>query len=386
MKKTIKIIALLSLSISATALMAEDNQAKKYPIETGKISYEIKGSGDVMGMVKTETIGKKRIIFNNFGMNELTEENEIEKTTQGGKTKIKKHHTLKHVKGSIIYSVKFDDKRIMRLKNPAAGAMGQLFGGGSGDMAAEGEAMLKKMGGKKTGSDEVAGQKCDIWELMGTIQCIYKGIPLRVVTNVMGIKTTEVATKVEFGIDVTKEDFKLPDYPVFNMDMDDLTAGKMPKELDKNKLDEMDKKAEAQANKESKDMQEGFKAMTEAAEKAGIKKGEKATKNQQEAMMKNLQNAIFPKMKKQILQEAEMMNFGAKCLGVAETLADANNCTKEANEKFPSDDGLNGFDEWNPQIKQEALSEASQFGKAQDCIKASKNMGELQKCMPEEQR
>jgi len=70
--------------------------------------------------------------------------------------------------------------------------------------------MLKKMGGKKIGSDKVAGYSCDVWELMGTKQCLYKGIPLKIESDVMGIKSVEIATKAEFST-VTNKDFKLPD-------------------------------------------------------------------------------------------------------------------------------------------------------------------------------
>lgn len=381
MKTTLKLATILSLSISTSTLMAAENQAKKYPIETGKISYEIKGSGNVMGMLKTEIIGKKRVIFNNFGMNELTEKSKIKKTTHNGKTETKKYHTLKYAKGTITYSVDFDKKQIIRSENPM-GAMGQLFGGRS--MADSGEAMLKKMGGKKIGTDEVAGQKCDIWELMGSKQCIYKGIPLRIITDVMGMKNTEVATKVEFDIDVSKEDLKLPDFPVYDYNLDNMMKNGKPKPLDKSMLDELDAKAEKQAAKESADMQEAFKMMAEASKKAGIKEGEKATESQRKAMEQNMKNAVFPMMKKRILDQAAMMDFGKECFSAADTVEDANKCTKQAEEKFPSGD-LKTFDEWNPEIKKELLIDMDKFLGSIDCIKAANDMGGLEKCMPREE-
>ena len=384
MKTTLKIATLLSLSISASILMAEENQAKKYFIENAKISYEIKGSGNVMGMMKTETIGKKRLIFNQFGMNELTEENKIEKTTRDGKTEIAKNHTLKYLKGSIIYSVDFENKRIMRSKNPGM-ALAQLFSGGN-NMAEAGEAMMKKMGGKKTGTDEVAGTTCDVWELMGTKQCIYKGSPLRIESNIMGIKTTEVATKAEFDIDVTKDDLKLPDFPVYAYDVDEMIQGKEPKQLDKATLEEMDAKEAIQATKDAERAQEAFKMMAEAANKSGIKEGEKATEQQQGAMIKNMENAMLPMLKKRMLNQAKMAKFGAECFKAANKLKEANACNKKIAEKFPSEDNdMEDFDEWNPKIKKEMLTDINEFLGSIDCVKASTKMDELQKCLPKDE-
>ncbi len=106
--------------------------------------------------------------------------------------------------------------------------------------------MMKQMGGKKTGTDQVLGYNCDVWTLMGsTKQCMYKGIPLKIESNVMGIKSREIATKVEFDISLSKDDFKLPDFPIYD---------EYGTKLDKNNLDAMDNKSEVQATQEAEDM------------------------------------------------------------------------------------------------------------------------------------
>ena len=126
-----------------------------------------------------------------------------------------KSHKLDYLDGAMIYSVDLEQKRITRMKNPALMMM-NAFGGESSAMEM-GEMMLKKMGGKKTGTDKVLGYTCDVWEAMGTKQCIYKGIPLKVESNVMGIKNSEVATKADFDISLSEDEFKLPDFPVYDM-------------------------------------------------------------------------------------------------------------------------------------------------------------------------
>jgi len=38
--------------------------------------------------------------------------------------------------------------------------------------------MMKSMGGKKIGTDKVLVYTCEVWDMMGVNQCIYKGRPL----------------------------------------------------------------------------------------------------------------------------------------------------------------------------------------------------------------
>ena len=85
--------------------------------------------------------------------------------------------------------------------------------------------------GKKTGTDKVLGYTCEVWELMGVKQCIYKGIPLRVESNIMGMKNMEIATKAEFEISLSKDNFKLPDFPLTN---------EMGSPIDKDRLQKID--------------------------------------------------------------------------------------------------------------------------------------------------
>ncbi|MCK5918314.1 MAG: hypothetical protein KAG34_07800 [Cocleimonas sp.] len=375
--KTTLAISILVLTTSNLALA--EGQVKRYFVESAKIDYEIKSAGNAMGMMKTKTIGKKRLIFNQYGANEITEENKIEKRTQGGKTTTIKSHQLKYMKGSMLYSVDFEKKRIIRMKNTAM-AMAGLMGGK--DMASTGEAMMKKMGGKKIGSDKVAGHSCDIWEVMGVKQCMYKGIPLRVETDMMGIKSVEIATKAEFDVKLGKDDFKLPDFPVYDMNEDMISA---PKKLDKNQLDAMDKKVEKQTDKGADEVQKMLKMMAEAAIKVGIDKGKAPSEDQQKSMQQAMQGMMFPVIKRKTLAQAEMMEFAKGCFDAADTLKEVNKCAKKAAAKFPDgNDGEIGFDSWNAEVKKETMSEINQFLQAAPCIKKADNMQQLEKCMPDE--
>jgi hypothetical protein len=61
-----KTIAKVSLVVLMGSSMLLGNQMKLYDVKSGKIDYEIKGSGEIMGQ-KLQTVGKKRVIFDNYG-------------------------------------------------------------------------------------------------------------------------------------------------------------------------------------------------------------------------------------------------------------------------------------------------------------------------------
>jgi hypothetical protein len=374
-------VAISIILLIASNIALADNSQKRYLVESGRIDYEVKGSGNVMGMMTTKTIAKKYLLFNQYGANELKEENKIEKHTQGGKTETIKLHTLSYMKGSVIYNVNFKQKRIMRMKN-AGLVMAQMMTGGK-NMTEAGEAMMKKMGGKKIGTDKIAGYNCDIWEVMGVKQCLYKGIALKVESNMMGIKSVEIATKAEFDIALSKDDFKLPDFPVYGMN-DDMS--KPPIKLDKSELDKMDAQAEKQQAKESKDMGDLAKVMVAAAAQAGMTEGKAPSKDRQQAMEQAMQGMMLPMVKKRALAQEEMMRFGKKCLGAADTLEEANQCSQEAAIKFPAIESNSdfSFEKWNPAVKKKVLSDIDQFLQAAPCIKKANSMQQFEKCMPDE--
>lgn len=383
MKTTIK-LSLITVMISGL-LYAEET--KRYEIKSAKIEYELKSSGDMMGgMVKIETLGKKRLLFDNYGMRELTEENKVSKNTTMGQTKVNKVHTLKYMNGAVLYSTNFKKKKIMRMQNPMS-KMGGLFGG---DLSKKGEEMLKSIGGKKIGTDTVAGIGCDVWDLSGIKQCLYKGIPLKVESNIMGLKSVEIATKAEFDLSLKSDDFKLPNYPIYQFDQDSMMRGEKPKLLDKSKLKEMDEKDNLKASKEAKDgvnALKGIGAGLAAAKESGydLKSGKDMTPKQEEAMRKAMMAAmggkksILEKQKKDILKDAENITKAKACFRKAESKNDANLCEKMMNSEDPE-----YHSKWNKSIKENLLKELDSFEKSLPCIEKAETFNALKACFPEE--
>ncbi len=369
MTKIVKVSLVVLMGCSM--LIAGVDQMKMYEVKSGKITYEIKASGEVMAGATTQTIGKKRVIFDAYGANNLTEENKIEKTNIMGQKKTTKTHTMVYMKEGMVYHVNFDHRRIMRMGNMGL-AMAGLMGSGQ-NMKQSGEEMMKKMGGKKTGTDKVLGYSCDVWEMMGTKQCIYKGIPLRVQTDVMGIKSTEVATKAEFDISLSKDDFKLPDFPIYDMEGN---------KLDRNNLDAMDKKVKTDMAKDMDEMALKKAAFAKARREAGIKEGESGTKAQKEAMMNSMMEAMLPQMKKKFLAQEKMLSFGKECFHSASTVKEANDCSHKMDEMIgESSDPEDNFTEWNSQTKKETFGFIDQGLENMECVKKANSAQDIKQCM-----
>ncbi|MEA1953194.1 MAG: hypothetical protein U9O24_02245 [Campylobacterota bacterium] len=361
----------LTLLMSSSILLASD--MRLYDIKSGKITYKITGSSNMMGM-KSTTTGKKNVLFDNFGSLNLTEESSKVKQSMMGELTTTKTHTMVYMKNSMIYHVNFDEKKIMRMDNFAA-TMEALMDSGQ-NMKQRGEEMMIKMGGKKTGTDKVLGYTCDIWELMGTKQCIYKGIPLRVESNMMGILNTEIATNATFDIVLSKNDFKLPDFPIYDM---------QGNKLDKSNLDNMDKQSEADAQKGAEDIAALGASISTAMQNAGVKKGETPTQEQEGQIEEAMMKAMWPRMKKQFLEEEKMYLAAKSCFDSANTVKEANNCSHEMDAiNGISSDPEDDFKQWNEQTKKETLEFINQGLQNVSCIKKAQNMQAMKQCMPKE--
>jgi len=359
MRKITKIsIALLMVSGIS---VASDKMYQKFGVKSGKITYKITGSMSMMG-VSSKTLGKKRVIFSDFGVKELREESKVVK--QDGK--ITKSHTITYMDRSIIYSVDFNQKRITRMQNP-----GMIMLGLSDENTAQqaGLKMLKSMGGKKIGKETILGHECDLWEAMGTKQCIYNGVPLKTESDIMGVKSSEVATKIDFDTDISDKDYKLPDFPIYNQ---------MGEKLDRDMLSSMDKKDQKNATKTTDEFAAMASIYADAAANAGVKDGEKPSADQNKKMEDAMMAVMLPKMKEKFISQEKILRFGKECLSSADTLKEANICNEKVN-KMGGDQEEN-FDKWNPEMKKEILGFIDKALNSIECMKKANSMEDIKKC------
>ncbi|MFN0158784.1 MAG: hypothetical protein ACKVRP_12025 [Bacteroidota bacterium] len=173
---------------------------KRYPIPHCTITYELSGQHQ----------GTETIFFDRYGLRETKLTNtEIKAGSMSVKT-----NTLTIMDGEITYSVDLDKKTGSKITNTLLTTLTQKLD--EKDLAKMGETMMKRMGAKKTGTGDVAGKKCDVWEVssFGTSTWVWNAITLKSETNMAGMKIRNAASKVDESA-IPEEKFALPTDVVF---------------------------------------------------------------------------------------------------------------------------------------------------------------------------
>ncbi len=196
------------LFLGLAVIVAGANEFKRYEVKSGVVEYKLTTKMGGGGM-EINSEGTRVIKFKDYGAKELREEKTTTTQKIFGKTTQNSKHQMSLMNNGKTYAVDFKEKAIYEAGN-IGGAMAGFAGG---DMHKMGMEMLKKMGAKKIGTDTVVGVKCDVWDLKGIKECIYKGVVLKMEANIAGSKIEEVATSAKFDVDVPDSELKLPDYP-----------------------------------------------------------------------------------------------------------------------------------------------------------------------------
>ncbi len=176
---------------------AVDNKYKRYPVESGIVKYKTTIKGKVMGS-NISGNGESTLYFKNYGALELTEDQSTQTTEINIFGKKNKTEESNH--------------SMTKMENVGATMLKGV------DVNKVGKEMLETMGGKKIGDEKFKGYDCEVWDLNGSKQYFYKGIPLRSEVEMMGITTITEATSVKFDTKVSDSKFKLPDFEVVEIE------------------------------------------------------------------------------------------------------------------------------------------------------------------------
>ncbi|ACN17927.1 hypothetical protein HRM2_48790 [Desulforapulum autotrophicum HRM2] len=370
MTRTVKFLTLLFALLLMTT-MTQAETVKRYSLASGMIEYEVTGGGNVMGMI-SETRGYGTLYFKNYG--DVTMEEQTTTTTVSGMvSKEDKAHTMKKIDHVTVYTVDFEREKINKGTDPIAS---QYLASGK-NMSVDSEAQLQKMGGKKIGTEKVLGYSCEVWSLMGGKQWLYKGqVPLRIESEMMGMKSGMVAVKATFNKSVPDSKFKLPDYKI-EVSPDYLSEG--------------------QALQQGEEMNEFGAMMGEM--QAQMNANPNMTGAEQTAMMMqamgNLDqdNSQLQRQKEQMPKMLQGMKQMETCLSKASSQADADRCEKEFSQltrQLGLDDDEFSDDEdplvWNENTKEQVLSELKEGIQSMEqmmpCIEKAQNMMDMMKCNP----
>ncbi|PVX52508.1 hypothetical protein C7377_0832 [Balneicella halophila] len=216
--KNLKILlfAFVMITSCSNSSKKDDDKLKRYDVKSGIVNYRITGSGNMMGSSISEE-GTARCVFKDSGATELREEESTTTTVvkipfAGTKRDVQSSHTLDKLISGKSYSVDFEEQVIYESDDMPMNFIKAFYPNqDAGDFGQKG---LEAMGGKKIGTEKVLGYPCDIWELMGVKQWIYKGVPLKIEGNIAGLLTVQEAVSATFDVDISDKDLQLPDYPV----------------------------------------------------------------------------------------------------------------------------------------------------------------------------
>lgn len=198
-------VSILTLCISSFAAAGDSPWEKKLPFKSATIQYKIKGSMKGSKTLYVKDYGRthveeRKTKMSMFGIQQLQHEwvlttpdweytldkttNDASKTVNPYKYLIEEYNTLSSA-----------DKKTVRINADETGFA--FIEQGEGEFIANDKKLL--------------GYSCDKINMMGVKAHVIHGteLPLAAATNMMGIKMTEMATKVDTGR-VSADKFKLP--------------------------------------------------------------------------------------------------------------------------------------------------------------------------------
>lgn len=190
-----KIFLVLIILFTVTSIYGQN--FKRYQAKSGIIKYKVEGTSK----------GTEILYFDNFGSDEA-KETKI-KTTVMGFTQESNQLTV--MNAATIFVADYNTKTYTKMPNPLF-ELTQQISQNTKDAEKLGEEVMKSIGGKMIGEETVLGKPCKIWEIasMGTKTWTHKFIPLKVETNMMGMKINYIATSIKLDVTVPAEKFKLP--------------------------------------------------------------------------------------------------------------------------------------------------------------------------------
>ena len=229
-----KISILLSIIVALVSCSGNSqNQLKRYEVKSGIVKYTTTISGKVLGG-KIAGSGTESLYFKNWGALELKEQESEQTTTMKffGKEKVEtsSSHTMSKLDNGESYVADFKTKTITANRDLGMDMMKQS----NKDAGEAGMNVLEAMGGKKVGNESILGYNCEIWDVMGAKNWIYKGVMLKMEVTMLGITTVTEATSAKFDVSVADSNFNLPDFPIQKME------GFMNNDEFNNELNEMD--------------------------------------------------------------------------------------------------------------------------------------------------
>lgn len=219
MKNTFKYLSLVLFATLCASCdkddSPDDNNIKRYNVESGIINYTTNTTGTAFGATITGT-GTAQLYFKKWGAIELSNEERTESSVSTNPltgqtiTETNTYHETSKIDNELIYTVNYDNKKILTQKKPLI----EFMRLNNYDALEAGKKMLESLGGTQLDNQEFKGYDCEVWTGLGSKQWIYKGITLKIVTTIAGITIIKEAVDIKFDVSVSDSYFKLPDFQI----------------------------------------------------------------------------------------------------------------------------------------------------------------------------
>ena len=200
------------LLLSLTFVLNASDQFKQYKFKSGFIYYDVNTSS-FDNNLNSNVRGVARLVFDNWGIKELKEE-EVSEVQAGDFNATNSRHTLTLVDHGTIYTVDYSEKKIYKTRDRDLDlAITEKL-----DLSDESINSLIKLGAQKVAKETIAGYECDIWQYADQEVCMYKGIPLKIVIRNAGFISEKKAVQVQFNQEIPNSSFALPKFPIISDD------------------------------------------------------------------------------------------------------------------------------------------------------------------------
>lgn len=175
---------------------------KKYPFKSAVVEYTFSG----------DATGKMMQYIDHYGVREATEDNSTV-TIMGQE---QKNNTLTIFDQDTLYMIDLGKKEGTRMKNPNWDSMIQQFKGMTEDQkknfaVSSIEMLTSQQGMKKSGTEDILGYSCDVYEGQGYRFCYWNGVLLKMDADMGGMKVKMLATKFEEDVDIPSSRFMPPE-------------------------------------------------------------------------------------------------------------------------------------------------------------------------------
>lgn len=183
---------------ASTSTSSNSSLPKRYLVESGIVEYDLSGP----------QTGTETVYFDKWGWREA----KLTNTTLSMAGITRRENKLSVMDGDWLYTVDLSTRTGTKVQNTLLAQFVEAAKRKGQSMTDLGEELLTRMGGRKIGSEEIAGKSCDVWETksLGSRSWIWRGVTLKTETSLGGMQLRSTARRFEENAAVPPDRFVIP--------------------------------------------------------------------------------------------------------------------------------------------------------------------------------